>query len=284
MNFQDLSRRFLYTIISLFVIALMLVFAYIPAVKWLVALLTSLIGGVAMWEFVKLSTVSGKRGYLKLLILWTVFIIIGFFLSTFHSAFNLLPMIMLFLGLIVVFLYHFNKVEGCIQSISQGFFGLLYIAVPLGLLLKILYLYSPCKVGHEGRLWVVYLLVVTKITDVGAYFGGRLFGNKKLAAHISPGKTIVGACSGFVSAIVFSLIFYLISQVLPNFHLTFVESISLGAVLGIFGQAGDLAESLLKRDADVKDSNRLPGLGGVLDMLDSLLFTIPVIYFFLYFC
>jgi len=284
MIFQDLSRRFLYTFISLIVIAAVTVFAYIPIVQWIIALLISIIGAIAMWEFVKLMKVDENRHDLQLLIAITMTVILGFFLSTLHPAYTLLPLILLFLGIIALFLYHFNKIQGCIQSIGQGLFGLVYIAIPLGLLLKILYLYSPCKMGHVGRFWLIYLLIVTKITDVGAYFGGHLFGNKKLALAISPGKTVAGALVGFLSAIFCSIIFYAIHHLLPGFYLTFTESIWLGALLGVLGQVGDLAESLLKRDAEVKDSNRLPGLGGVLDMLDSLLFTIPAIYFFLYFC
>lgn len=284
MNFQDLSKRTLYTIVSLLIVAVLLFFSYRFPVQWIITLLTAGLGAVAMWEFVKLTNVSKKKHYRQLLIGTTIVVIIGFFISTIDSSYSLLPIVLLFIGIIALFLYHFNKIQGCTQSIAQGFFGLFYIAVPLGLILKILYLYSPCKIGHEGRLWLVYLLVVTKITDVGAYFGGRLFGNKKLAASISPGKTVAGALAGFVSAIIFSLLFYSISHLVPNYYLTFYESLWLGATIGILGQAGDLAESLLKRDAQVKDSNRLPGLGGILDMLDSLLFTAPVIYFFLYFC
>ncbi|MCB1066878.1 MAG: phosphatidate cytidylyltransferase [Simkania sp.] len=284
MIFHDLSKRAIYTIISLLIIATLLIFAYVPLVSWIITLLTATLGGIAMWEFVKLTNLSHKKRYRKLLIASTVIVILGFYCSTLKSTFSLLPLGLLFLGIIAVFIYHFNKIQGCTQSIAQGFFGLFYVAVPLGLILKILYLYSACKIGHEGRMWLIYLLVVTKITDVGAYFGGRLFGNKKLAASISPGKTIAGALSGFVVAIIFSFIFYALAHLLPNFFLTFYESLWLGALIGIFGQVGDLAESLLKRDADVKDSNCLPGLGGILDMVDSLLFTAPLIYFFLYFC
>ena len=284
MIFHDLAKRAIYTIISLLIIAVLLIFAYVPVVAWMITLLTAALGGIAMWEFVKLTNLSSKKHYRQLLIISAVVIIIGCYLSTLKTTFSMLPLALLFLGIIAVFIYHFNKIKGCTQSIAQGFFGLFYVAVPLGLILKILYLYSACKVGHEGRMWLVYLLVVTKITDVGAYFGGRLFGNKKLAASISPGKTVAGALSGFVVAIAFSFLFYALSHLLPNFFLTFYESLWLGALIGVLGQVGDLAESLLKRAADVKDSNRLPGLGGVLDMVDSLLFTAPLIYFFLYFC
>lgn len=284
MIFHDLSKRAIYTIISLFIITLLLVFAYVNFVQWIITLLTATLSGIAMWEFVKLTNLSTKRNYRKLLIWITVIIVLGFYVSTLKDYLSMLPLALVFLGIIAVFAYHFNKIQGCVQSIAQGFFGLIYIAVPLGIILKILYLDSTCKIGHEGRMWVIYLLIVTKITDVGAYFWGRLLGNKKLAPSVSPGKTVMGAFSGFVFAIVFSFLFYCTAHIFPNFHLPLIDSLWLGALVGIFGQIGDLAESLLKRDADVKDSNRLPGLGGVLDMVDSLLFTAPVIFFYLYSC
>jgi len=284
MKFQDLSRRTIYTLISLLLIALIMVFAYFPFVSYLVAALTAVIGGIAICDYATLNAIQKRKGLLALLVCSTVLIILSFYFSTLNFSFSLLPMVAFFIAVMGLFIYHFDKIQGATQAIAKGVLGLIYVAVPLGLLLKILYLYSPCKMGHLGRIWVIYLLVVTKITDVGAYFGGRLLGNKKLASHISPGKTIVGACFGFLFAIVFSLLFYALNFLFTDFTLSFFESLYLGAIIGVLGQFGDLAESLIKRDADVKDSNRLPGLGGVLDMVDSLLFTVPIIYFFLYFC
>jgi phosphatidate cytidylyltransferase len=124
---------------------------------------------------------------------------------------------------------------------------------------------------------------VTKITDVGAYFVGRLWGKTKLSPTLSPKKTVEGAAAGFISAVIASILIHFAGRQFFNSHfgLSFVESIWLGMLIGVFGQIGDLAESLLKRDAVVKDSNTLPGLGGVLDMVDSLLFTAPIVYFFI---
>lgn len=284
MNFQDLSKRFVSSIISLAVLACILIFSYVGVVKWVIALFTAGIGAVGIWEYCRLGKLIEKKGLAELCMVVGAVIILSLFVSTFDLSFSLLPFIIAFFGLICLFLFHFDKISGSISSIAMSLFGILYVAVPLGLILKILYLYSPCRIGHEGRVWLLYLLVVTKITDVGAYFGGRLFGNRKLAADLSPGKTITGAIVGFFSAIVFSVLFYFLGHLVPNFYLSFSESIWLGALLGFLGQVGDLGESLFKRDAAVKDSNRLPGLGGILDMLDSLLFTTPVIYFFLYVC
>lgn len=284
MNFQDLSKRCVTSIISLAILVCILVFSYVGVVKWVIALFAAGLGAIGIWEYGRLAKLTEKKGVVELCIAVGTLMILGFFVSTFDHAFSSLPFILLFFGMICIFLYHFDKIESSIVSIAKSLFGICYVAIPIGLILKILYLYSPCKMGHEGRIWLLYLLVVTKITDVGAYFGGRLFGNRKLAPLLSPGKTITGAAIGFISAIIFSFLFYLASHLVENFHLTWVESLWLGALLGFLGQVGDLSESLLKRDADVKDSNRLPGLGGVLDMLDSLLFTTPVIYFFLYVC
>ena len=282
MNFQDLSKRFVSSIISLAVLACILIFSYVGVVKWVIALFTAGIGAVGIWEYCRLGKLIEKKGLAELCMIVGAVIILSLFVSTFDLSFSLLPFIIAFFGFICLFLFHFDKISGSISSIAMSLFGILYVAVPLGLILKILYLYSPCRMGHEGRVWLLYLLVVTKITDVGAYFGGRLFGNRKLAVDLSPGKTITGAIVGFFSAIVFSVLFYFLGHLVPNFYLSFSESIWLGALLGFLGQVGDLGESLFKRDAAVKDSNRLPGLGGILDMLDSLLFTTPVIYFFLY--
>jgi len=284
MNFQDLSKRFISSIISLALLACVLIFSYVGIVKWLIALLTAGIGALGIWEYCRLGKLSEKKGLTELCMAVGAMTVLAFFISSFDRSLSLLPFILVFFGLICLFLYHFDKISGAIGSIAMSLFGIVYVAVPLGLILKILYLFSPCKMGHEGRVWLLYLLVVTKITDVGAYFGGRLFGNKKLAANLSPGKTITGAIFGFCSAIIFSVLFYFVGRMIPNFYLSPFESIWLGALLGFLGQVGDLGESLFKRDAAVKDSNRLPGLGGILDMLDSLLFTTPVIYFFLYIC
>lgn len=284
MNFQDLTKRLITSLVSLGVLACILIFSYVGVVKWVIALFASGIGALGIWEYCRLAKLQGSRGLIELCMVIGTLTVLGFFVSTFDTRFSLLPFILIFIGGISVFLYHFDKVQQSTESIAKALFGIIYVAVPIGLLLKILYLFSPCKMGHEGRVWFLYLLVVTKITDVGAYFGGRLFGNKKLAPALSPGKTIMGAMIGFAVAVLFSAAFYFVGKFVPNFYLSFTDSLWLGALLGFLGQVGDLGESLFKRAAEVKDSNRLTGLGGVLDMVDSLLFTTPVIYFFLYRC
>jgi phosphatidate cytidylyltransferase len=115
------------------------------------------------------------------------------------------------------------------------------------------------------------------MTDTGAYYTGRTIGRHKLAPRVSPGKTIEGAIGGFVMAVVAGLLCKLVFfPEIPAAH-----ALALGAVLGTIGQVGDLAESLLKRGSNVKDSGTLlPGHGGMLDRVDSILFCAPVLYYY----
>jgi phosphatidate cytidylyltransferase len=130
---------------------------------------------------------------------------------------------------------------------------------------------------EDGMLWIFVLSIVTFSTDTGAYIVGRLFGRRKLAPSISPSKTWEGAIGGLA----FSIATSVIAVELLSLDVSIIQSISLGAVLGATGQLGDLAESKLKRQAGTKDSSSLvPGHGGVLDRLDSIVWNLVVVYHF----
>jgi phosphatidate cytidylyltransferase len=139
----------------------------------------------------------------------------------------------------------------------------------------------PYAIGDRaGATLVAFPLVLTWASDIGAYFVGRTIGGRKLIPAVSPGKTVSGALGGLVTTIVVSWI-YVQFALLPLSGLTMTVPAALlfGASISIAAQVGDLVESLLKREAGVKDSSRLiPGHGGLLDRLDSLLFVLPVAY------
>lgn len=126
-------------------------------------------------------------------------------------------------------------------------------------------------------LWLVcFPLVVTWVCDTAAMFGGRTFGGPKLSPVVSPGKTRSGAAAGVIGALLVAPVFS--AWVFPTWapELSHGRTLAIAAVLAVVGQVGDLAESLFKREAGVKDSSRLlPGHGGVLDRLDSLYFVMP---------
>ncbi|CCY62799.1 phosphatidate cytidylyltransferase [Clostridium sp. CAG:967] len=128
---------------------------------------------------------------------------------------------------------------------------------------------------HDGLGFVVMMFVAILLTDVGCYYAGTRFGKHKLAPVISPNKTIEGSVGGAVSAITGALIVgYFIG-------VEWYLSVVAGLICTAFAQIGDLCESLIKRDAGVKDSgNSLPGHGGFLDRTDSFVFTIPVMFYF----
>ena len=131
----------------------------------------------------------------------------------------------------------------------------------------------------EGTAFFFLPVAVTWLADTGAYFGGRTFGRRKLAPRVSPNKTVEGGVAGIVAATVGAMAYgYLL---LPGLATALGPTglLGLGLVVGIAAAVGDLAESALKRECGVKDSsNLLPGHGGMLDRLDSLLWTIPTAY------
>jgi len=129
----------------------------------------------------------------------------------------------------------------------------------------------------QWSTWALLALLATFATDTAAYFVGRSVGRRKLAPHISPGKTGEGAMGGFLGGVgaVVALNYIL------DMGMTEVQAVSLGVLLAVFAQMGDLAESLLKRSLGVKDSGSIiPGHGGMLDRLDSVLFVAVVVYYY----
>lgn len=126
---------------------------------------------------------------------------------------------------------------------------------------------------YTGAVWLLYVFVIVWATDTGAYFVGRALGKRKLAAKVSPGKTIEGFLGGVGSAILISIFVYLTGY----FQLSFTAFI-LSSLLAIFVSVlGDLTESMFKREAGIKDSgNLIPGHGGILDRIDSLTAAVPM--------
>jgi phosphatidate cytidylyltransferase len=128
--------------------------------------------------------------------------------------------------------------------------------------------------GHGKLLFVLFALVW--INDAGAFFVGSAMGKKKLAPRISPGKTWEGSIGGFAATVILGALIGMFSR------FTFWQGLTLGVVLGVLGPIGDLVESALKRGAGVKDSGKfLPGHGGVLDRIDSVIFCAPILYYYI---
>ena len=148
--------------------------------------------------------------------------------------------------------------------------GVAYVSLPLATVVL-------TREGTAGIAWLALAIGATFATDTGAYAIGRAIGRHKMAPRISPGKTWEGAAGGLVAAVAATVAIVAIAGGLTN---AFWQAAALGTGIGVVGQMGDLLESKLKRLAGVKDSGVLiPGHGGMLDRLDSLVLVFPLVYY-----
>lgn len=156
--------------------------------------------------------------------------------------------------------------DGTIRNISASFFSIVYLGMFCMFILGIRVMWGP---------WVLLFFIVTiKSSDIGAYTFGRLFGKHKLCPRISPGKTWEGLAGAAAVAAGVSFGFSSVCGIMGG-----LQAAAFGAVFGVLGQMGDLVESMIKRDAATKDSSsRIPGFGGLLDVIDSPLATAPAAY------
>lgn len=176
-------------------------------------------------------------------------------------------------GLFTLFLLELMKKEQYqpILSLSATTFGILYISWCFSFLLRIRQL-------EDGLLLCIFLITVTKASDIGAYCFGKYFGRTALIKRVSPQKSLEGALGGFLVSLTVGIIFSHFLQELMFFW----EKVFMSAILAIISQLGDLFESLIKRDCNIKDSGKiLPGMGGILDVIDSLIFTAPTFYLYI---
>jgi phosphatidate cytidylyltransferase len=172
----------------------------------------------------------------------------------------------------------FRNKGSALLNVSATVLAVLYAGGLLGSLILVRHAHPS-----QGAYLVFLVFGSIWLCDTFAYYGGVLFGRHKLFERVSPKKTWEGAVFGLVGGLVAVLVVRWIYQALgETIPLTVPETLVIGSIAGTIGQTGDLAESLLKRDAGVKDSsNLIPGHGGVLDRFDSLMFVSPCVYLYL---
>ncbi len=188
----------------------------------------------------------------------------------YQQAELLLALLMaIFLLLALLFLYNLPPIDKFQGRFGWLCLGLLYLPLLLGHLI-------PLRMLAEGREWIFLTLMVIMGCDSFAYFVGSKFGKRKLYPAVSPNKSIEGGIGGLFGSVLAVLIAR--ATFLPTIGI--VDAVLIGLLLGVAGQLGDLFESLLKRACKVKDSGTMiPGHGGILDRLDSLLFAFPLVYY-----
>jgi phosphatidate cytidylyltransferase len=194
----------------------------------------------------------------------------------------------LLLGLMAVFVRQFPQRANPkpLETIACTLLGVLYVPYLFNYFTRLIFTWDvgslTGRIGATGRALVLYVVVVVKCTDVGAYFVGRFLGRHKLFPRISPKKTWEGLVGGLALALVSSWLFCRLSGGrLGAIEVRGIHTVLLGLLLGAAGAIGDMFESLLKRACGLKDSGHsLPGFGGLLDLLDSLLLGAPFCYLY----
>ena len=272
--------RFLSTIV-LWSIALAIAFSGYEILFWL---LISAFGLVALLEFYRMLDHANLPNFKITGLICGAILLSGSFhyFSTIGpaSSYDFELTILLFFMLTVFGRQMFARLrhDEPLQTMAYTLFGLLYVLWLFNFTTKILYLTPGAR---SGQFYCLYLIAVTKFSDMGAYLTGSAIGRHQMAPQISAKKTWEGFFGALGFATLCSLMLF---KLMPNqlSMLTWTHATILGLLLGFAAVIGDLAESVLKRSTGVKDSgNFLPGIGGALDLIDSLLFTAPLLFFYL---
>ena len=209
--------------------------------------------------------------------IWVIALILGAQSGTDLRSFLIITAAILAGGAFVALLWQVALYSGSRHLVAWAYLagGPIYVGF---LLAHSLPLRELGEAGDIGRNWLLFALLVTFAADTGAFLVGRTLGRHPMASSISPNKTWEGSSGGFVLAVAAALALGLIFDLsIPRW-----QQAIIGATVGLVSQLGDLFESKLKRLSDIKDSgSTVPGHGGVLDRLDSILVSIPVVYYLL---
>lgn len=301
-------------IVAIFGIPLLLFLAMQGGILFF--LFVALISGLALHEFYSLARAKGIAPQVGLGLLFGFCVNAAFFHGKLQylllsmlvargieiplpSMTQLLMILYLLFVPAILLVELFRNKPQAIMNVAATVFGVSYVSLFLGALVGVRELFVPADfpvyahfqvpgpsvtpdveqtIYRWGGLTIIAVFASIWICDSAAYFAGRAFGRKKLFERVSPKKTWEGAIAGFVGAV----LAFVGAKALALPYLSYASAMLCGAVVGVFGQLGDLVESLMKRDAGVKDSSALiPGHGGVFDRFDSLLFVSPLLYFYL---
>ena len=244
---------------------------------FLLVMILSIIGIIELYKMLKKSMIDC---YMFLGISVSICISVLFYLSKGHMfllAHDVLLPALLSLFVLVsltasILSIGYDEFSKKLKDTVFTVFGLMYVSWMFNHLILVR------ELPIYGRNLVYLLFFSVWSLDTFAYFFGMKFGKHKLAEKISPKKSIEGSIAGFVSCL---LVCFFVRYIM-NTGLSAIDSLILGALIGIFGQIGDLAESLIKRSVGCKDSGAiLPGHGGVLDRFDSILFAAPILYYYI---
>jgi phosphatidate cytidylyltransferase len=227
-------------------------------------------GGVALYEYLRMSSPKAEQKYIPLVLVLGIFPLIA--ASLWGSGALTSSLFLALLVLIIATVAAYPSLDNALLFVSRLWFGIFYIGFCSAHLILLRSL-------PQGIYWLLVLTAITVASDTGAYYVGRTLGKTKLYPALSPGKTRAGAIGGIIGGMLGGLV--IAAFFLKGANVVIIALLSL--VLSAIGIMGDLIESLIKRVSGVKDSGQiLPGHGGLLDRCDSLLLTAPVLYYVLF--
>ena len=254
--------------VSMVAVWILLLFLTPPFFFWLIMLP---IAAIALGEYFRMVKTAPGSGTLALAVGISLFPLVA--ACTGSATAVLVGGYLALLGIVLLVISLYTRFDNVLAFLTSAGFAVFYISLCSSFLVLIRFL-------PDGASWLLLLTTVTAGSDTGAYYAGRAFGKRKLCPSISPGKTLNGAIGGVLAAIIATVL-------LSCFLLPEVNNLRLAlavALLAVVGIGGDLTESIIKRGTGIKDSGTiLGGHGGVLDRVDSLLLTAPLLYALLYF-
>lgn len=269
---SDLLPRLITALVALPLLVALIAFA--P--HWGFFLFVLVAGSISIWEYCGITYAKDHGGgrILTVLLGAGLMSVLYFFPEYFLPAF-----VGTVLLLMLYFLFFFRDQEKVSHQIGSSVVGIIYG----GLLLTFVALLGR-EAGDAGWMWIILTLALVWSSDTGAYFAGRAFGKRKLYPAVSPNKSVEGSIGGLLSTIAFAFGFdALFSHFFAHSwtELSALQILILAIPANILGQTGDLAESLIKRAHQVKDSGTIIyGHGGILDRIDALFFAAPWVYYF----
>jgi len=264
-------KTFLNRLVSSLLFVLLVVFTIFIAPSWFFSLIIIALIALSLYEFYTMVESKGVSVYKYFGMILGIIVPLGIYLRKEGVIIDVEPLLIVLACLITVMLQLTRRdSSNALVKMSLTLFGILYISWFFSFIIKI-------KFMEHGALLCGFLVLVTKGGDIGAYIIGSLTGKHALIPRISPKKSVEGLLGGLASSFILAIMYRPLIDFIPFGHICV-----LGLLLGVLAQLGDLSESLIKRDCGVKDASAIfPGLGGGLDVLDSLLFTTPAFYFYM---
>ena len=269
------------------IVLIVLITFLLPSIA--ICMILAVLAIITLLEFYSLLSSSDIPTFRIIGAIFGFLIITGTWVQNTFSLPNGIEMSLIALFLVSIFIRQCPQKHNHkpLITIAGTVLGFLYVPFLFNYFTHILFTWETPEIagllGKTGRQLLFYIIAVVKMTDIGAYIIGTKYGRHKLIPRLSPAKTWEGCIGGIILGLITSFFFaWIVHWQFGVITINLYDALILGLLLPCLGTIGDLTESMLKRAAGTKDSGRIiPGLGGMLDILDSVLFAAPALYIYI---